>query len=485
MTTTATYLFAEAAGNEAVRRISWERIRDYGVTMYMNGIGEWDSENYLGHTMSAYLNLYDFAKDPQIKMHAKGILDWLSLAMAVKYWRGGWAGAVKRDYGNIMALEGNALQVAHLYYDDLGLPAHGDRDHVYHITSAYRPPMAMVELARGQIRKPVELFLSHPAYENWKRDREGRSGRDFPEYHETLYLAHHYRFGTLIGGNRGDVSGFCLISENSKRGVDYLKIGHSLGKDLAKIKKGKTLRRSKFVTTSAGKINIAQYRNLCIYVTNAGKASFYLLCAPGSLRRREGETVFLRHEKTWIALTAFGMKWEGRNEVLSRGFAPAGDILEGRGTGGAFAGFAMEVGEPETHGSFDDFVRGVMQRSVLKNPEPGRWEYRGMAGRRVGLKYSPGWPGIFETDPRKPWEVRRVRRAEEVYARYPTVYRDGRKHDWIREHFALYTNADPANKEPVHLGFREGRLTVISEHWYYEGTMAKDGTFRFSNRRRQ
>ena len=108
MTTVTTYLFAEAAGNEEVRQVSWDRIREYGVTAFMNGIGEWDSENYISHTMSAYINLYDFAKDPQVKMHAKGILDWISLSMAVKYWRGGWAGAVKRDYGNIMAMGGNS-----------------------------------------------------------------------------------------------------------------------------------------------------------------------------------------------------------------------------------------------------------------------------------------------------------------------------------------------------------------------------------------
>ena len=215
MTTVATYLFAEAAGNEEVRQVSWDRIREYGVTAFMNGIGEWDSENYISHTMSAYINLYDFAKDPQVKMHAKGILDWISMSMAVKYWRGGWAGAVKRDYGNIMAMRGNALVAGHLYFDDLGLKTDGDRDDAHHITSAYRPLMAVVELARGQIAKPAELLITHPTYENWKKDSEGRSGRDYPDFHETFFFGNTYRFGSLVDGHGGDVSGFTMITENS------------------------------------------------------------------------------------------------------------------------------------------------------------------------------------------------------------------------------------------------------------------------------
>ena len=206
MTTVTTYLFAEAAGNEEVRQVSWDRIREYGVTAFMNGIGEWDSENYISHTMSAYINLYDFAKDPQVKMHAKGDprLDFaIDGGEILARWLG-WRGK-KRDYGNIMAMRGNALVAGHLYFDDLGLKTDGDRDDAHHITSAYRPPMAVVELARGQIAKQAELLMTHPTYENWKKDSAGRSGRDYPDFHETFFFGDTYRFGTLVGGNGGDV----------------------------------------------------------------------------------------------------------------------------------------------------------------------------------------------------------------------------------------------------------------------------------------
>lgn len=483
MTTVTTYLFAEAAGNEAVREKSWERIRDYGVTMYMNGIGEWDSENYLGHTMSAYLNLYDFAEDPKVRMHAKGILDWISTAMAVKYWRGGWGGAVKRDYGNIMALRGNALKTGHLYYDDLGLKTDGDRDDVYHITSAYRPPMAAVQLARGEFDKPVELLISHPTYENWKTDDAGRSGRDFPDFHETLFFGHTYRFGSLVGGNGGDVSGFSVITGNSQRGVDYIKIGHKINRVRKKIKKGKTLERSRFVTTDAGKTNVAQYRNLALYVTDKGDAGFYMVTAPGAIQTMRNGIQFLKHEKTWIALTPVDLKWEGRDAMLSKGFGAAGDMLVGKGTGGDYAGFAIEIGEPQTHGDFDTFVKNVVSQASLKQEGDGAWTYRGSKGQSVGLKHAGGTPGMYVKKKDQPWVLERIRTEEEVYSQFPTVVRNGELHEW-RNHFAQYRNPENPDAGPVSLGFKQGVLRVITRDWIFQGVMKEDGTYTFKNGKR-
>jgi hypothetical protein len=483
MTTVATYLFAEAAGNEATRQSTWNRIREYGTTMYMNGIGEWDSENYLSHTMSAYINLYDFAKDPQVKMHAKGMLDWISMSMAVKYWRGGWAGAVKRDYGNIQALGGNSLQVGHLYFDDLGLKADGDRDDVHHITSAYRPPMAVVELARGEIAKPVELLISHPTYENWKTDSAGRSGRDYPDFHETFMIGNHYRFGSLVSGNGGDVSGFRMITENSKRGVDYFILGHNIDKEKKAAEKGKTVSRSKFATSSSGAANVGQYRNLAIYVTNNGQADFYILCAPGSIVRSEKGIQFLRHEKTWIALTPIGMTWKGKDDSASSAFVEAGDMLYGKGDGGSHSGFAIEIGEPETHGNFEQFVAAVLAKSTLKSLGNDTWTYQGSKGNSVGLVYAGRIPGPFVNKADQSWVLERVRTAEEVYAAYPKVQRNGKLHNW-RDHFAQYQNPENPSAGPVSLGFKTGTLVVTSNNYRFQGSMTPDGTYTFSEVRK-
>ncbi|MDA3961328.1 MAG: hypothetical protein PF961_11105 [Planctomycetota bacterium] len=478
MSTCATYLFAEAAGNEETRLATWNRIREYGTTMYMNGIGEWDSENYLSHTMSAYINLYDFAQDPMVKMHAKGMLDWISAAMAVKYWRGGWAGSVKRDYGNMMALDGNSQKCAHLYYDDIGLACDGDRDDVHHITSSYRPPMAAVALAQGRIDAPIELSISHPTYENWKTDSAGRSGRDFPEFIETFMIGHSYRLGTLPFGNGGDVNGFKMITYNSKRGTDYFVVGHGAGQDIDKLaKKNKTSTRGKMVSRDDGNSNVAQFRNLVIDVSDNGAAEFFVLVAPGGVAEQRNGIQFVRHEKTWIALTPINLSWS-KHADGSRVYAEAGDILHGLGKGGDYSGFAMEVGEAETHGDYASFVAAVVAKSKLSGTG-GEWGYTGSQGHSVGLKHVGGKPGMMVNKADQAWVLDHIRSAEEVLAAYPVVTRDGEVLDWTTR-FAQYQRLG-AGDSPISLGFKQGVLRLQADGHRFTGTMTAEGVFSFSN----
>ena len=89
MRTTSVYLMAEETGNEGTRELYREHILNYAKTLFRIGIGEWDSENYHGHSIGPLLNLYDFAKDQAVKSAAKACLDFYAIAGAIKYWRGG------------------------------------------------------------------------------------------------------------------------------------------------------------------------------------------------------------------------------------------------------------------------------------------------------------------------------------------------------------------------------------------------------------
>ena len=93
--TTSVYLMAEETKNEATRKLYKQHILDYTKTLYRVGIGEWDSENYHGHSIGPLLNLYDFAKDRDVKVAAKACLDFYSIAGAIKYYRGGFNGLTK------------------------------------------------------------------------------------------------------------------------------------------------------------------------------------------------------------------------------------------------------------------------------------------------------------------------------------------------------------------------------------------------------
>jgi hypothetical protein len=75
MRETAVYLFAEETGNELVRKVYKERVRRSARSFLSVGNGEWDSPAYVGLTIAAYQGLYDFARDREVRLLAKGILD--------------------------------------------------------------------------------------------------------------------------------------------------------------------------------------------------------------------------------------------------------------------------------------------------------------------------------------------------------------------------------------------------------------------------
>ena len=170
MRETSVYLMAEETGNEATRQLYKQRLQRYVRTLYSIGMGEWDSENYHGHNITAYVNLYDFARDPEVRLLGKAALDWFYAAGALKYWRGGFGGPSKRDYsGGNQVWKAKATSELGLYFGDSPQPHPKPyHDLVHLISSSYRPPPAVVALARKQFSRPLELLNAKPTYEPWQ-----------------------------------------------------------------------------------------------------------------------------------------------------------------------------------------------------------------------------------------------------------------------------------------------------------------------------
>ncbi|MUG98406.1 hypothetical protein F7734_41335 [Scytonema sp. UIC 10036] len=415
------YLFAEETGNEATRKLYKERIRRNVRTLYQIGQGEWDSENYLGHTISTYVNLYDFAKDPEVKSLAKSALDWSLMSGAIKYWRGGFGGPSKRDYNN-----GNcvwcslATHELGLYFGDSPLAdPNPSPDLVHLITSTYRPPLAVVALARKQFQKPLELLNSKPTYENWKP-----GGDAAPAFHETLYFGNTFQIGTLAEGSGGDWNGFKMMAFNSTRGVDYFIA--ATGTDPTQMS-----------SSSIGGDRIAQYRNLIIWLNDKPKAPFqFFLPKSVKLETKKGVT-FIGYEKTWLALTPINLNLEGINSTATEKIAkkyPENQILTALGND-QISGFSLEIGEKETYGSWEKFQQTVLNQSRLDLSEIGdkAVEYRSVSGK-VKLQHQP--QGL------------------------PKVWRNGNFHDW-RNHYAVYQNAR-GKKTPIYQGWKQGTLEVTA-----------------------
>ncbi|MBE9068152.1 hypothetical protein IQ260_15985 [Leptolyngbya cf. ectocarpi LEGE 11479] len=339
MRDTSVYLMAEETGNEATRLIYKQHLERYVSTLLDIGMGEWDSPVYHGHTTAAYLNLYDFAKDPEVQQLAKEALDWLYHSAAIKYWRGSWTGPSKRTYGD------SAARFFWLYFGQAPAPDEPERDWLYGITSDYLPPADVVAIAQRRFSKPIELQRTHPHYENWKPKLYG------PAFYETLYISHSYQLGSLAKGTGGDWQGFSLHMANDTGGTDEL-------------------------TVNADQPHaIAQYENLLIW---QGKTAPQIIIPDGCTKaavdqKTAAGLTFLACHQTWIAVHRFDH------------------------------GFALEMGEPQTHGSFTTFQRQVTSQARL-TVDARRVDYQGSTGKRVAISFhGQGLPQIWRDGQHHRW----------------------------------------------------------------------------------
>lgn len=438
----AIYVMAEETGNEAVRKAYAERIRAYVNALYTTGMGEWDSANYMGHTMVGYLQLYDYAKDPEVKLLAKGALDWLAAAAAVKYYRGSWIGPNKRDYNNVGPYAGVAGEAAMWFGECPLAESKPYRDWIFFTTSPYRPPHAVVALAHKQFPKPVEILASKPSYEGWFKKQ---GGEDQPDSFETMTIGETWQMGSLSLGHQGDANGFRLGTFSSTRGADTWIIATAL-----KGYKG-------IATGTVGGDQVAQCRNLLIWLNANPAANIHLALPPEAAVENDGGVTFLRGEKTWIALHPLNLKpgaADGSNEAKKAAVA-GGSIWTAPRDGAGPIGLCLEVGDEKSHGAYDAFKAAVKATSRVDASRlaQGTVSFTGASGASVGITLAQGG--------------------------HPAVVRNGKPHDW-KNHWALYAGADGA-KSPITLGWKQGVLTVEAGGRTFTGTMA-DGKYRFENK---
>lgn len=325
----AVYLFAEEAGHEEVRKLYLGRLRDYVVRLWHEGMSEWDSENYHGHSLTSWHNLYDFARDAEAKALGKAALDWLYAAGAIKYWRGGYGGPVCRDYGNANVVFGsNASHPLWLLFGDSPQPDPlNDRDDVHLLTSAYRPPAAVVALARKDFERPVEMTATKPGY-NWTPPG--------PRYFETQYFGRTFQMGSLASETAEEtwnVSPFKLMAWNSERGVDFFVAN--------------TVPLTGHAAKKAGD-QITQSGPRLVWLRPSPANFQFLLPKSVALESADGVRRF-RYEKTWLALHPFDESGWTEEPLPEKASPRYGAERLFRAT---MAGFALEVGEEGTWADF-------------------------------------------------------------------------------------------------------------------------------------
>jgi len=390
MRVTSVYLMAEETGNQPTARLYKKHLLDYTRTLYRIGIGEWDSENYHGHSIAPLLNLYDFAKDPDVKLAAKACLDFYAAAGAVKYLRGGFNGPTKRDYNHAQPFGGSAANSLWVWFGEHpgGKTDDWESDEIHLITSAYRPPLAVVNLARKNLAKPVEIFSSKPEY----TATTGHRAASGPEYLETQFIGHSFLMGSLTSGTStdgGDVNGFKILAWDREDGAIAL---HAVpGPDPAF--PGSPLYKQGKVSAPN---RVAQWEHLALWLVKDG-GSPWLWVIPGDVEvsTKDGVT-FLACDRTWVAVRPLGagpLKFDqGLTDSLAadqKSRFPGHQVLRAGGAGGPFCGLAIEVGEKESHRSFARFQSAALAAELdLRDLREGAARYKAADGRWLGIHWN-------------------------------------------------------------------------------------------------
>ena len=178
---------AVAATNEAWLRSELNKFLTIGQ-------GEFHSSTYYGYAIGGLLNLYDFAKTPELKQLAKATLDWYAANMALRLSWGTAGGAESRgfDRGTWDGSELSAL--AWIWWGDNPKTAQriGNKKAGVALLAAlsnYRPPNEFKALARKELPLPFSLKASHPEYYTYHKDNQ---------FFEKFYVTPDYTLGTLL-----------------------------------------------------------------------------------------------------------------------------------------------------------------------------------------------------------------------------------------------------------------------------------------------
>jgi hypothetical protein len=446
MRDTSVYLMAEETGNEMTRLIYKDKLRHQVWLLYQVGMGEWDSENYLPHSITPFLNLYDFAKDPEVRLLAKAALDWLVMSGALKYYRGGFGGPTLRDFGGATHVFGSsASHPLYLYFGDSPVADPNPRyDDIHTVTSTYRPPLALVGLAHKDFPRPIELLNTKPQFDTWKPGND-----EAPLFYETLYFGRHFYLGSAV--NSGEAGGvpFKLLTENSKRGVDYFLANGS----------------REFHQDISG-IQIGQNRNLLIWLQpNENKPVFFQI--PQTVKPEFSENIwFFAFERIYIAVRPINLKPPAsialdQPTCLSRCSKYYQETVwqaNPNNESTSYVGFALEVGEVEEYTDLAAFKQAVQARGTLdlSHLARGKVVLTGASDRTLAMTYN--------------------------HTSLPVVVRDGVPRNWEKE-WDVYRGADSQIESPVQLGWKDGTLKVNAGGYLFEQTVERDGRVTFSQQR--
>lgn len=376
MRESAAYLFTEEIGNATINQLYRSRIYNHAATLFANGYSEWDSENYYPHSIAPWLNTYTYTTDPAMKTVAKSTLDWYLAVGALKYYRGIFSGPTKRlNSGSLVPLGGGGPLFPFLYWglSPLKHPEVDERDQYISFLSHYRPPQAHAGVARKHMALPVEMINTKPVYGTFSPTSNA------PHSFETLWFDSTFQMGSVVcSGAVSDMRTFNMAVFDSQQGAKALFINSSPGTDL---------RHEKLAGDQ-----VAQMRNLAIFMRPATGGNRWFIFLPNDLQVDDlTSTVFLRYEKTFVALRLFGCTLSTTQQPLTGDYANFHyrffDVLPGA----AYHGLALEARNADDFGGdYNQFMTAILTASFDDTQiASGTLTVHSTRGHYLSMTYNP------------------------------------------------------------------------------------------------
>ena len=409
-------------------RLTSAFLQDFVRRLGRIGHGEFDSEIYYPHSIQAFMNLYDFAKNPEHKQLAKTALDYYFTTYALKTLNGGIAGAQKRGGLPKQESEMGVLLRAFAdttHRDPLPVP-------LAVATTTYRPNRVICNLINKKVPLPFSAQIRRP---NYPMD-EGNVSQ------ESFYASKSFGLGnaalTAVDNPNQQVAWSLVVPDGADNLVFMgqqpqrgLKVGHSpysqtlhdqgtivvmSGATGAKpggrlsTEQAQRFEHGGRVLKDYGKLADGRVNGLEARTTSAietfidsavNSAATWLMVPRGVVKIEEdqdkggifmeagGAYVYVRPLADWfwvdvpVADTAFFAKKETKANLAKY------RILV---VSGERSGYVLEAVEKSGYRDFEDFkkqVAATTRLNLANLKKRNTVEYQSLYGRRLKMKYRP------------------------------------------------------------------------------------------------
>ncbi len=409
-------------------------------SIFAAGNGEWNSGLYESRSITAWLNLYDFAKDPEIKSVAWTMLDYYATSMALHFSWGVPGGAEMRGADVWKNSHTASAFLGWFWFSRNEIPVEKPGTQlfpfIHFTTSAYRPNDAVIALALKQLTKPFECRLQWPDYSGSK---PGFCSNSF-------YATHHFTLGSMTSSYGGWADGssemipWKLVArpENpvdrpfqiSGNGM-FHSAGKGRGRDpFTQIAQSENvlfqltrfpLRQSGIlaeiskmtkVWQKSGQFDFGENLNSMHAVpksepkprTPDQRSVSHLILDQRGRATLENGVCFVEFEGTYIAIRSIQQEYPLSEDIpLPQNEGQGFEWMKDEAPTGKLSGFVIETGDFGSHGSFNAF-KNAIRKSVVAKPtadHPLKVGYTDTRGRVLEVTFQSSGTSeeVFFPDP--------------------------------------------------------------------------------------